>query len=81
MRNVTFEKTLMKFSQNLEKNSNNCTICKRYKPTIPKPTAGNLFEPNKMNFNQIASIDLKHRNSKLITHVIDVVTRHKRKQL
>lgn len=34
-----------------------------------------------MNFNQIASIDLKHRNSKLITHVIDVVTRYNRKQL
>ena len=81
MRKVTIEQTLMKFLQNLEKNSNNCTICKRCKPTIPKPTAGNLFEPNKMNFNQIASIDLKHRNSKLITHVKDVVTRYKRKQL
>ena len=34
-----------------------------------------------MDFNQIASIDLKHRNSKLITHVIDVVTRYNRKQL
>ena len=69
-------KLIMKFLHILEKHSNNCIVCKRYKPTIPKPAVGNLFDPDKMKFNQIVSIDLKHKNYKLIIYMIDIVTRY-----
>ena len=41
---------------------------------IPKPAIGNLFDPDKMKFNQIVRIDLKQRNDKLIIYMIDAVT-------
>ena len=43
----------------LEKYSNCCFVCKRFKPTLPKPAVGNLFDPDKIKFNQVVSIDLK----------------------
>ena len=43
----------------LEKYSYDCIVRKQYKPTIPKPVVGNLFDPEKMKFNQMVSIDLK----------------------
>ena len=43
----------------LEKYSNCCSVCKRFKPTLPKPAVGNLFDPDKIKFNQVVSIDLK----------------------
>ena len=58
----------------LGKYSKNCIVCKRYKPTIPKPVAGNLFNPDTMKFIIIVSIDLKQRKDKLIIYMIDVVT-------
>ena len=48
--------------EELEKYSSACIVCKRYKPTVPKPAVGNLFDPEKMIFNQMVSIDLKERN-------------------
>ena len=49
-------------------------MCKLYKPAVPKPAVGNLFDPEKMEFNQMVSIDLKERNGRLILYMIDVVT-------
>ena len=43
----------------LEKYSNCCSVCKRFKPTLPKPAVGNLFDQDKIKFNQVVSIDLK----------------------
>ena len=43
-----------------EKVSFDCTVCKRYKPTMPKLVDGNLFDPEKMKFNQMVSTDLKN---------------------
>ena len=62
----------------LEKYSSNCIVCRRYKPTIPKPAVGNSCDPEKMKFNQMVSIDLKERNGRLILYMIDVVTRYTR---
>ena len=59
----------------LEKYSSDCIVCKRYKPTIPKPAAGNLFDPEKIKFNKMISIDMKQRYGRLILYIIDVVTR------
>ena len=53
-------------------------ICKRYKPTFPKPAVGNLIDPDKMKFNQIVSIDLKQWKDRWIIYMIDVVTRYTR---
>ena len=57
----------------LEKHSNNFIVCKHYKSAKHNPAVGNLFDPDKMKFNQIVSIDLKQRN-KLIIYMIDVIT-------
>ena len=62
----------------LETYSESCEVCQKYKPTPPKPCVGNLMAPEKMNFNEMVSIDLKHRNSKLIMYMIDCVTRFTR---
>ena len=43
----------------LEKYSNCFSVCKRFKPTPPKPAVGYLFYPDKMKFNQVVSINLK----------------------
>ena len=48
----------------LEIYSNSCSVCKRFKPTLPKPAADNLFDPDKMKLNQAVSIDLKQYKSK-----------------
>ena len=48
--------------------------CQLYAPTIPKPAVGNLFDPDKTNFNEIVSLDLKHRNTKMILYMIDIGT-------
>ena len=37
----------------VEKYSSDCIVCKRYMLTIPKPAVGNLFDPEKMKFNQM----------------------------
>ena len=44
----------------LEKYSNCCSVCKRFKPSLPKPVVGKLFDPDKMKFNQVVSIDLNN---------------------
>ena len=62
----------------LENYTKNCEVCKRYKPSIPKPAVGNLFTPDKMKFNEVVSIDLKERNGKHILYLIDMVTRYTR---
>ena len=33
-----------------------CTLCKRYAPTFPRPVVSNLFDPDKMRFNQVVSL-------------------------
>ena len=38
----------------LEKYSNCCSVCKRFKPTLPKPAVGNLFDPDKMNLTRLS---------------------------
>ena len=62
----------------LKEHSEKCLVCKRYKPTIPRPAVGNLFDPDKMKFNEVVSIDLKQRNGKWIIYLIDMVTRYTR---
>ena len=73
-----FDKKDTEFLDILEEYSKNCIVCKRYKPTIPKPAVENLFNPDKMKFNNIVSIDLKQCKDKLIIYMIDVVTQHTR---
>ena len=48
------------------------------KMLVCPPPWGNLFDPEKMKFNQMVSIDLKERNGRLILYMIDVVTRYTR---
>ena len=43
----------------LEKFSSCCSVCERFKPTLPKPAVGNLFDPDKIKFNQVLRMDLK----------------------
>ena len=62
----------------LKQHIDGCKTCQLYAPTIPKPAVGNLFDPDKMNFNEIVSLDLKHRNTKMILYMIDVVARFTR---
>ena len=69
-----FDEKDTEFLDILEEYSKNCIVCKRYKPTIPKPVVGNLFNPDTMKFIIIVSIDLKQRKDKLIIYMIDVVT-------
>ena len=59
----------------LEKYSNCCSVCKRFKPTLPKPAVVNLFDPDKIRFNQVVSIDLKQYRKNGF-YLIDVVTRY-----
>ena len=75
------KKVLMNFGQvdkelleAVEKYSSDCIVCKRYKSTIPKPAVGNLFNHEKMKFNQMAS-NLKERNGRSILYMFDVVIR------
>ena len=56
----------------------NCDICKRFKPTAPRPCVGNLMSIDKMKFNEIVSIDLKFRKEDIIMYMIDIVTRFTR---
>ena len=65
------------FLSELKKYSNECETCQRYKRTMPRPAVGNLFDPEKMNFNELISIDLKERNSKFIMFMIDVPSKRK----
>ena len=48
----------------LKKYSSDCIVCKQYKPTIPKPGVGNLFDLERKKFNQMVSIALKERNGR-----------------
>ena len=59
---MNFDEVDTELLEALEKYSSDCTVCKRYKPTISKSAVGNLFDPQKMKFNQMVSIDLKERN-------------------
>ena len=43
------------FLSELKKYSNECETCQRYKRTMPRPAVGNLFDPEKMNFNELFS--------------------------
>ena len=61
-----FDEKDTEFLDILEEYSKNCIVCKRYKPTIPKPGVRNFFNPDKMKFNSIISIDLKQHKDKLI---------------
>ena len=55
-----------------------CTLCKRYAPTFPRPVVSNLFDPDKMRFNQVVSLDLKEWKGQYILYLIDMVTRYTR---
>ncbi len=66
------------FLEILKRYTANCDVCKRYKPTIPKPAVGNLMDPDKMKLNELVSLDLKDKNGKYILYIIDVVTRYTR---
>ena len=66
------------FLEILQKYSSDCCVCKKYKPTSPKPAVGNLMDPDKMKFNQIVSMDLKQWKDRWIIYMIDVVTRYTR---
>ena len=46
---ISFGEVHTELLEALEKYSSDCTVCKRYKPTIPKPAVGNLFDPEKIN--------------------------------
>ena len=58
--------------------SDECLICKRYKPSIPRPAVGNLLDPEKAKFNEIVTADLKHRDGELILYLIDAFSRFTR---
>ena len=68
------------FLYHLKAISQECMVCKRYKPTNSRPAVGNLFDPEKLQFNQVVSIDLKERNGRYILYIIDIVTRYTRAQ-
>ena len=51
-RRYNFDEADNEFLHILEKLSNNCIACKHYKIEV-----GNLFETDKMKFNQIVNID------------------------
>ena len=46
--------------------SENCVVCKRFKPSMPKPAVGSLLDPETAKFNEMVTADLKVRNGKLI---------------
>ena len=46
---MNFDEVDTELLEVLEKYSSDCIVCKRYKPTIPKPAVGNLFDHEKMN--------------------------------
>ena len=56
-----FDEKDTEFLDILEEYSENSIVCKRYKPNIPKSVVVNLFNPDKMKFNNIVSIDLEQR--------------------
>ena len=62
----------------LEKYCENCDICKRYKPMIPRPAVGNLYDPSKLTFNSIVTVDLKEWIGKYIMYIIDLFSRYTR---
>ena len=62
----------------LKNHIDSCSVCKRFKPSIPRPCVGNLLPPEKMVFNEIVTIDLKQRKSRWIMYMIDGVTRYTR---
>ena len=74
----SFDECDAEFLTLLKKCTTECLVCKRYKPTIPRPAVGNLFDPDKMKFNEVVSLDLKYRNGKWILYMIDMVTRFTR---
>ena len=40
----------------LEKYLNCSSVCKRFKPTLPKPAVGYVFDLDKMKFNQVVRV-------------------------
>ena len=60
----------------LEKYCKNCDICNRYKPTIPWPAVGNLYDPSKLTFNSIVTVNLKEWKGKYIIYIIDLFSRY-----
>ena len=58
--------------------SDNCLVCKRFKPSMPKPAVGHLLDPDTAKFNEIVTGDLKVRNGKLILYLIDIFSRFTR---
>ena len=53
----------------LEKYLNCSSVCKRFKPTLPKPAVGYVFDLDKMKFNQVVSIDFKQYKNKWIIYL------------
>ena len=62
----------------LKSHSEECHVCKRYKPTIPKPVVGSLLDPEKAIFNELVSADIKFRKGKMILYLIDTFSRYTR---
>ena len=44
----------------------NCKTCKLYAPTLPKPVVGHLADYEKMEFNDVVSLDLKEWNGERV---------------
>ena len=57
----------------VDKVTNSCKTCKKYKPAPPRPAVG---FPLATTFNEVVAMDLKQINSELVLHMIDHVTRY-----
>ena len=73
-----FDECNDEFLRCLKNVSDDCKICKIYKPALPRPIVGRLPDPEKMKFNFVVSLDLKERNGCWILYMIDMVTRYTR---
>ena len=71
-----FDKQDNEFLDGLQTVSENCKICKLYRKTPPRPVVGNLFNPDKMKFNNMVSFDLMKRSGRWILYMIDMVTEY-----
>ena len=75
---TVFDESDHEFLSVLEKCCKNYDICKSYKPTIPQPAAGNLYDPSKLMFNSIVTVDLKEWKGKYIMYIIDLFSHYTR---
>ena len=75
---TVFNEVDHEFLSVLEKYCKNYDICKPYKPTILQPAVGNLYDPSKLMFNSIVTVDLKEWKGKYIMYIIDLFSRYSR---